>query len=423
MERDGRGPRPDLSGPEQTLASDDGHYLLHYTTEGDDRIKGTDSDGDGVPDQLQEVLLGLAIGEEAFAERGYRPVNLDDGTGGSSAIDVYMMALDANGYATVTTSDAGQDDSCYMRLDPFNAGAVLRSVAIHEQHHCVQYAYTFHPDSWVHEATSTTEQYRLVDGLELALAFLWADRLEGAAIPIDDTQGRFEYAAFLVTHWWEHRGGDDALPALWEALADEPDWRITLDTEAERLWGMDLTTAFTEHALANAFACGRDDGQHYPDGPLACVGDFEVPYAAVDPEQTWTVRFDAASHTAAHARIDAPEGQTGELACEVAAGEGGLALAAVDAAGVAVEERVGTLDQVLTLTTDPGPGGGFVAVVTGTGDVPLDASCVLTPVAPEAVPSGCGCSATEAWGGAMGLLPLLGILPRRRRRRGRPASP
>ena len=117
------------------------------------------------------------------------------------------------------------------------------------------------------------DRWRLEDLLEVALAVLWGTRLSGAGRPLDDVGSRFEYAGFSWWKFWnEHLPtGDERVVPVWEALSAQPDWRETLDSEAQRLWQLDLQEAFLEYATWNGFACARDDGAHYDQEAMGCL--------------------------------------------------------------------------------------------------------------------------------------------------------
>jgi hypothetical protein len=400
--------RPDLSGPEQTLVSDGGRFVVHYTSEGDDAV-----DSSFPP----RVIAGLELGLDAFAARGWRDVPPDDGDGGDAAIDVYLRVLDINGYAhPIERGDPGLGQSCYLEVDPGLAdlpGEIVESVAIHELHHCVQFAYTSDGDSWLFEGTASHEQYLTLrdPSLELALGVLWAGRLSEPDRPIDDADGRYEYAALVVFAHWEQSGGD--LPAVWEALAEEPDWRIALDAEALRVWGTSFDDRFLDQSTWNAFACARDDGQHYDDR-LPCVVAAQVPVSAATT--SLDLQHAAASHTAAYFEV-ASEGDDRAFAVSCpalgAANAGGLSLVAIDAAGLAGESihvLAGPGESLEASMDDPvDPEGKLLVVSTSTGEEPLAATCTVRRIDVLPVP-GCGCSAATPSSNISLILALLGVV-------------
>ena len=406
---DGRdaGQRPDLSGPEEVVVSADGAFAVHFTREGGDAPSGGDA-ADGIPVAVHGVLDGLTLGTDRFAAEGWRPLVGDLGVGGSDAIDVYVMDLDANGYANSVPGPDG--DSCYMRVDGGLAGLgrILESVALHELHHCVEYRYG-RTHAWVHEASATHAQYAHVldPALELALGVLYGERLSHPERAMDDLEGRFEYAGFLVAKYWAERTREgDPLPDLWEALATHgTDWEAAFTVEAERRWGEALSETWLELATWNLFACDADDGQHYDSEVLPCVADVGVPV------ETWDgapirLSHSAAPYTAAYLSLPA-DGEGLEVLCD---GDGRVRLVEVRADGL---RGRWASDEAGTATLE-GAEGEVVLVAVGDGP-PLDLICEARRYAlPTARgDASCGCRAAP---GASGLVLLL-LLPCVRRRR------
>jgi len=438
------GLRPVLSGPEQTAATVDGTWLVHWTDEGDDRLAAiNDDDGNGRPDGLDAILRGLEAGTASFAEHGYRAVVGDEGAGGSDEIDVYVRQINAFGYAypQFVSEDAGF--SCYVELDPDNSDLgsdTSSSVAAHEAHHCVQYAYTVESESWIYEATATYEQYLLFEGpaLDLALGILWNQRLRGMAQAIDTTGERFEYAGFLLLKNFADRAGADAPRRLWEALAEQPDWELGIDDFTREALGQGIGRAYTDWALWNLFGCRRDDGAHYDAATHPCtLTEVSAEVAAIEPgaEEIDFVHIEA-PYTALYAEIPA-DGSTDSLslACNVDP-EGALAeivLVTLDAQGTGGEVAYGRASggdvlEVRLLDAVP-PGGAIGLVSTSIGEVPAEVRCGVgrTSPIPEDVPGdGCTCAATGSGGATLALPGGLVVLVGRRRRGRRvpdPATP
>ncbi|MBW2256714.1 MAG: hypothetical protein JRI25_19250 [Deltaproteobacteria bacterium] len=433
-----RANRPTLSGPELTLDSEDGVFRVHYTEEGADRP--------GSDDAAERTLAALVEARDRYLDEGYRALIPDDGEGGSDAIDVYIQTVDINGYAhgIVIDGEVGRG-SCWMEVDGGLAevGLLLESVVHHELHHCVQYRYTWEAHSWIYEATATYEQYLgPMDGaLSLAVAVLYATRLGSPGQAIDDLSGRYEYAGFVFVKFWEDFGAEqdgDRL-AIWEALAENHDWFDALDAEAGSRWGMGFDDLFLEHATWNGFACTRDDGQHYAEDELACLGNVSVPVRTVAADGSeFTVTHLVTTHTASY--LDFPaEADTWpvELSC---GGPGvdalaGVRLVAFDAEGVSGEEATAWAadEETLTLRLEDeiDPAGGVLAVFVSTGAEPIDLACSAVRVAPLACsavrvapvereepepedPTACGCSTSHGAAGVWGFL-VVGFTLRRRR--------
>lgn len=414
--------RPELSGEEHVTAR--GRWVVHWTDSGSDAITGDDADHDGTPDAIPRLFDALDFGAARYEADGWRPILDDDGRGGDTGIDVYLRIVDINGYAHPVDVNGETGHSCYIEVDPTlsGQGTVLESVAVHELHHCVQYAYTIDTSPWMFESTATWEQYRIWpddDLLRLAQAVLWGTRLSRPDLPMDETEGRYEYAGFVfVKFWTEYLGTDESrLPALWEALHDDPDWQVALDAEARRLWGIDLDTAYLAYTTWNGFACGRDDGDHWRTDILPCASDVTVP---IEPAgASITVDQPDAAYVARYFEIPADgDARPLRLACDPAADDAwvGASITALDADGLGGEDTTSLpgagepVDAALTMPLDPA--GSALVAFTSTGDVPGDLDCTITRVDPVPEPS-CGCGTARA--PVPAALLAVGLLARRRR--------
>ena len=434
----GQEARPALSGPVQTIASDDGRFLIHWTPEGSDvPTAQSDDDGNGRPDFADRILDGLLTGQQAFLDGGWRPVAPDDGSGGSDAIDVYVRAIDANGYAFHAPPEADSDaaSSCTMHLEASlgdSLDGILESVAAHELHHCTQYAYTTAAPSWILEATATHQQYLAFTSpaLQAGLDVLWITRLTQPERPVDALGGRFEYAGFAFVFFWESLGGLDPsrAPALWEALREaDGDWVDAAEAESERIWGQGFAETFVDHATWNAFACARDDGSHYDAGRFPCTLDTVVPIAA--PAADLLLDLPRLRYTAAYAEwlADGDERPIA-LSCRGPGEDGARArvrLLALDRffRTTEVAEVTGRGGESFTVRLEQAVdvAGSVLAVVASTGSDPVTVDCTTERVEPvtDAPPvdgEGCGCG-SAAPASALLAAPLLIGLPKRRRRR------
>jgi len=425
--------RPELSGPEQVVESADGQFLLHYTMEGEDAVQGDMSDS-GMPELVHSALDGLEIGTERFHARGYRALIGDDGVGGSDAIDVYMMEIDANGYANHIAGSDGA--SCYIRLDNDQSiEGITQSVAIHELHHCVQYRYTTSTDTWIYEATATFEQYRtyLDSTLQAAVIVLYSRRLGEPQNPMDWDDGEFEYAGMVAMQFWEQFRGLDPLriPDLWEALADEPDWLKTFDAVAQENWGLSWDEAFLEYATWNAFACANDDGSGYDDSDLPCNEFVSVPFRSKkwnEGEIELKVKLPEPSHNADYWVFPDEQHLLGvQVDCEaphLKKSEMAVRLIAIDADGNRGAHADAWADDEplsLSMTEARDAGGTLLLIGASVGGGPLNAECFIQQTKGARSGSGCGCESGSS-SGYWWFVAALAVFRRRFHAAGRPDS-
>lgn len=406
-----RGGRPELSGVEQVL--DHGAFRLHYTATGGDAVPPDDLDGNGQPDLVDRVAAALDLGEQAYLDAGYRALVPDGGEGGSEALDLYLRVLPVNGYAYPVAVQDGY--SCFMEIDPglTSPGQILESVVVHELHHCVQYRYTVQALSWIYEATATYEQYAQVQSttLQAALDVLWNERLRGADLPLAATDGRFEYAGFALLKFLTDRSGEAGeVERLWSQLAEQPDWQPALDA-----FDGDWRELALDFHTWNAFACSRDDGQHYDSASHPCT--FPASSVNTEPLAGDELRFEHAASPGSALYIEAASdaGQVPRLDCTEAVdgAESVVRLVGVDAAGASGEEVTFDVPGAGGLTA---PLAAFVAIGASFGAAPSDIRCAVSwaeaeeptpePPAPEDEGEGCACSA----GAGGSLAPLLFLL-------------
>lgn len=401
--------RPTLSG-EPRVTDADG-FRVHWTTEGEDDA-GVDRDGDGTPDFVQATLDALLDARERFEEDGWRPLVPDSGAGGSDAIDVYVMALDINGYANPAQAAEGEEGaSCFVRLDPATARlgeGLSASIALHELHHCVQFRYGSGMASWAMEASATFEQYRFAaedPTVQLALDVLWIQRLGGAERALDETDGRFEYAGLIAFKHWEERAGPleagARLPALWERLGTEVSWQRAFAVAAREDLGASLSEVMLDHAVWNARACARDDGAHYGVEHAGCtatgasvpIEDLEGAAVTVALQAPFASRYvrvpdDGDPETVLTLSCDAP--------VSLALLQDDTEIAAAEATSITAEH----------------PAGDVVVVFNG-GLEATTAVCTVGTVERPVDPSqGCGCRSTPGLPMALLFFPLL-VLRRR----------
>jgi MYXO-CTERM domain-containing protein len=208
-------------------------------------------------------------------QEGWRAPGDDMGAGGDSRLDVYLRHLDYNGYAHAEWHD--DHWAAYLEVDPAVAnlgGEVLASVAGHELHHAIEYSYSVETHTWVHEASATYAQYRLFHetaAMVAAVQLLWGLRLDAPEVGLDATGDRMEYAAFVWVKYLVDVTGSVETPRIWwEIIADEPDWRWSLEELALELGEQDALALFEEYAEWLFFSCEADDGQHWLDDGLGC---------------------------------------------------------------------------------------------------------------------------------------------------------
>jgi hypothetical protein len=170
---------PTLLGPELTLLSNSGRFLIHYTT----------SSTDAVPSLawVQTVAQTFDDVATAYLARNWRLAPTVNG----APYDVYLRNLAPLGLYGQTTAPPNANFAIpspgfanafasYMEIDndftesiftnPRGGGVFtplqsLQVTAAHEYHHAIQFGYNFYFDKWYAESTSTWMEDELYDSV------------------------------------------------------------------------------------------------------------------------------------------------------------------------------------------------------------------------------------------------------------------
>jgi hypothetical protein len=355
------------------------------------------------------------------------------GVGGDSRLDVYLRHLDYNGYA----HSEWHDDhwAAYLEVDPAVAdlgGEVLASVAGHELHHAIEYSYSVEPPTGVHEAAATYAQYRLFHetvAMVAAVQVLWGLRLDAPEAGLAVTGDRMEYAAFVwVKFLVDHTGTQDTARRWWEILADEPDWRWSLEALAIELGEEDALALFEEFAEWLFFSCAADDGQHWVDDGMGCVLEIGARVAEERDGVPASIALDGPGHFGAvYATVALADGEPLAVACQ-GPEDGGWSVRAVLLEGGVARDRGSARagaggDATLDMEAVGGADELVLVIANGTSAPDAAYECTVSVLQGPAATQddGCACGAAGPERGALapGLLLVLaaaGVLSGRRRR-------
>jgi hypothetical protein len=226
---------PVLSGPESTMLSTSGRYLIHYTTTG----------ADAVPSLVWVQTVAQTFDDVAvsYLGLGWRLAP----TVAGAPYDVYLRNLASQqlygqttsvqplplpGFANAFSSFIEIDNDF---LDPVYQNALsnnllttaqkalqsLQITAAHEYHHAIQYGYNFFFDVWYAEATSTWQEDELYDGVNQLYNYLpaWFNNSTLALdIPADITTGG-GYSRWIANRYLAEQHGTVVIRSIWEKLA------------------------------------------------------------------------------------------------------------------------------------------------------------------------------------------------------------
>lgn len=156
---------------------DIGGFRIHYDLTGINAIDTADGDGNGRPDYLDLVIDAIDDTREILLEEmGYSmppPDNLQDqGFGGSSHYDIYLMSIGSDYYGWTQPENLVNDNpnSTMVESNAYTSYIVLRNnysgfpnsemgniqvTLAHEVFHAIQFGYDFDDEIWFMEATAT----------------------------------------------------------------------------------------------------------------------------------------------------------------------------------------------------------------------------------------------------------------------------
>lgn len=248
--------RPQLSGPEKTYGTS--HFVIHYTVTGADGVPNTDRDGNGTPDWVEDV--GRAM-EEIWSAEIYRmgwpePVP-DQGEGGDTRFDVYLMELFSQNLGGYVSPDGGyvgdnpatpqtETNAAYGYLvldndyvDPsppaglkvWPPGEWMRIIAAHEFNHVLQIGLNGnHEMRWWYEATANWAETQVFPNLR--------DNLQsaGAVFKSPDTcimryggvqrveSGLHWYGMWVFNQSLTEQFGSGIIRDIWMAIGNSADY-------------------------------------------------------------------------------------------------------------------------------------------------------------------------------------------------------
>ncbi|MBN1220167.1 MAG: hypothetical protein JXM69_14665 [Anaerolineae bacterium] len=265
--------RPVLSGP--TVSHGTGHFLIHYTRQGEDAVSPLDDDHDGLPDFVQAVAEALEFSwQQEVEQQGWRLPLPDKGEGGDSRFDVYLQNHnDLFGYVETYGGYVGDNPATiasetnsaygYLSLDndyqlddlgdlsPLEA---MQTTVAHELHHAIQAAYDdIDPYEWLYEASAVwveDEVYpHIGDARSYLLDYMAAPDLCPLSVGRDDQDVRWYGGWILLRYIAEHHGGAQTIQRLWEQMAVQDGLPALEATLAEQ--GTTLTEVLVNFAIAN----------------------------------------------------------------------------------------------------------------------------------------------------------------------------
>ncbi|GAM11412.1 hypothetical protein OR1_03728 [Geobacter sp. OR-1] len=217
---------------EAVVRSAEGHFLIHYATDGSDAPPLSDANNNGIPDWVETVA---AVFEAVYAsevqEMGYNPAPAARGE-----YDVYLQNLGGAsvkylGFTNAATPLSRTSYSSYIVIEndfaefsSYSHNQLLQITAAHEYHHAIQYGYNYYFDIWYAEATSTWMEDEVFNSVNQLYDYL-PGYLQNPGLPLDTpvsvTTGG-GYGRWIFNRYLAEIKGRDSIKSIWELLATVP---------------------------------------------------------------------------------------------------------------------------------------------------------------------------------------------------------
>lgn len=252
-----------------SYASPSGHFRLHYDIAGAHAVNSSDSNGDTVPDYVEEAA---AIFDSVWArevdQMGYNAPPSDGTQGGGSQYDVYIIdfAEAVYGYTIPEGTQDGKTTS-YIQVDndyleslyPTRGLDGLRVTAAHEFFHAIQFGYCGDRNDlrWWMEICATWVEDVVYNDVNDYYNYLGAffDSPGSSLDRMNSSRDYYPYGAALFAHYLEHRFGQETIRTIWEGLDAAGSYDLGVFDEALRPTG--LEAAVQEFAVWCYFTGSR----------------------------------------------------------------------------------------------------------------------------------------------------------------------
>jgi len=265
--------RPSTSA---SFDSPDGYFRIHYSTTGSHAVPGGDSDGDSVPDYVENVAdYADSSHRQEVLQYGFLAPPSDGGSGGSSAYDIYCQSIGAYGYAVPENPGPApwNDWSSYVVIhnnffgfppntdpDGDQLGAAKVTIA-HEFGHSCQFSHDAGENGWFMEQCATWLEDEVFDQTNDNYNYL-SGFFPVPYIALYSSSGLHEYASFVWPTWICENFGYQAMVDIWnECITTQA--LNAIDNALSAGYSSSLTDAFGGFITWNWITSSRDDGAHY----------------------------------------------------------------------------------------------------------------------------------------------------------------
>lgn len=266
------------------------HFCVHWVAEGIDAPNLADSDGDGVPNFVRQVLkIAEHVHDVENDKLGWREPKSDGRIGGGNGkTDIYLSQIGGElfGYAAPDRGQAGKAHKLPRRLHGYlvvdndysafefpgtKPAEDLEVTLAHEYNHILQFGYDAYQDPWFAESSATWMEDQVYNGIDDYLRYVrrWVKRWD---TPLT-TSSIKEYGSAVWNAWLARRYGQRIVRQAWaRAIHTRPGgFSVNAYESAIRAAGTsDLGHDFARFATAVAewrTGKGFRESDLYPDMP------------------------------------------------------------------------------------------------------------------------------------------------------------
>jgi hypothetical protein len=267
-----------------------GRFCVHWVAEGIDAPDLADTDGDGVPDYVEQVLrVGAHVHAVENGKLGWREPRSDGRHGGHDGkTDVYLKELGRQlfGYAAPDRGQASKQHRLPRRLhgylvldndyNPFQYPgtkplADLEVTFAHEYCHILQMNYDAYQDAWMAESTAVWMEDQVYNGINDYLRYVrrWV-HLPNTPLTANSIS---EYGATVWNEWLVRHYGRTIIRNAWSRAGHTRPGGFSVasyDSAIRAAGGSDFARDYARFArdVAEWHTDGRfREGRRYPEMP------------------------------------------------------------------------------------------------------------------------------------------------------------
>jgi len=216
---------------------DTDHFRIHYSLTGFHAVDNTDSNGDSVPDYIEDVATVFEyVYDHLINVLGFTPPPSDGLVGGSSAFDIYINNLGSNiyGFTNFGSLVGDNDNSTEIEINAYLSNIEINSsfdnlptsglegiqvTAGHEFFHAIQLGYDGDEQLWLLESTATWMEEETYDDINDCYQYL-IPRFNEPHLRLNTPNTAIslrDYGSFIFFKYIdEHLGGADVIRKVWE---------------------------------------------------------------------------------------------------------------------------------------------------------------------------------------------------------------